>query len=338
MQCLQVIHGAAESEHLDMIKLLIENGADVNAAKGNGDAMIHNAAQKGNIELLKLLLDTQGIQVRQSLLAHPNLHLVSYCKPRSGEAAYPNLRFVLYRRPRSGETASFVPLHQEGLLTLAHPSGLLTLLRTCHVLTMRCKACGVQVDAAGKESRTALMHAVRSNNQDAIMLLLRADADPAKQDSNGKSSIDYATTELVKDRLKLQLAARTFTFRDRYTIPVNWAEQGLGGAGGRVILAQVRLLKVAALYHLKLSNDKNNHYLVCRDLTVPCSFWHQSLTNVSFHPKQTATFSECSGHQARRPSGGHQVLRQPGWAAVHAQRAATLHNGGGPPARCGSGF
>lgn len=50
------IHAATASSNLKIIRLLLTNGADVNAAQHGGYRPIHSAASHGNLEMLKLLL------------------------------------------------------------------------------------------------------------------------------------------------------------------------------------------------------------------------------------------------------------------------------------------
>ena len=50
------IHAATASANLDIIRLLLSNGADINAAQHGGFRAIHSAASHGNLAMLKLLL------------------------------------------------------------------------------------------------------------------------------------------------------------------------------------------------------------------------------------------------------------------------------------------
>jgi ankyrin repeat protein len=54
------IHSAVASNHLDIAKLLIENGANVNVKQQAGVTPLHSAAQNGNIEMLILLLENSA--------------------------------------------------------------------------------------------------------------------------------------------------------------------------------------------------------------------------------------------------------------------------------------
>jgi uncharacterized protein len=50
------LHSAAAGRHLDVSRLLVERGADVNARQHGGYAPLHQAAQHGDVELAEVLL------------------------------------------------------------------------------------------------------------------------------------------------------------------------------------------------------------------------------------------------------------------------------------------
>ena len=51
---------AAENDHPEMVKWLIDNGANVNAGMRSKWTALHSAALNGNFECLKLLLENGG--------------------------------------------------------------------------------------------------------------------------------------------------------------------------------------------------------------------------------------------------------------------------------------
>jgi uncharacterized protein len=50
------LHSAAAGRHLDVVRLLLANGADVNAEQQGGFTALHAAAQNGQVEMIQLLL------------------------------------------------------------------------------------------------------------------------------------------------------------------------------------------------------------------------------------------------------------------------------------------
>ncbi len=53
---IQPLHAAAAGNHLGIVKLLLEAGADANGPQGGGFRPLHTAAQNGSVELARLLL------------------------------------------------------------------------------------------------------------------------------------------------------------------------------------------------------------------------------------------------------------------------------------------
>ncbi|HWD89578.1 MAG TPA: ankyrin repeat domain-containing protein [Mucilaginibacter sp.] len=51
------IHSAAAGNYTDIVRMLIDNGANVNVRQQAGATPLHSAAQNGNLELLILLLE-----------------------------------------------------------------------------------------------------------------------------------------------------------------------------------------------------------------------------------------------------------------------------------------
>ena len=57
------LHWAAALGHLDMVKLLCENGADVNLMGSHGWAPLHSAIQGGQTEMVEYLIDHTDVNV-----------------------------------------------------------------------------------------------------------------------------------------------------------------------------------------------------------------------------------------------------------------------------------
>jgi uncharacterized protein len=51
------LHSAAANRHLEICRMLLENGAPVNATQADDFTPLHEAAQNGQLEMVRLLLD-----------------------------------------------------------------------------------------------------------------------------------------------------------------------------------------------------------------------------------------------------------------------------------------
>lgn len=52
-----LLHGATEHDQIEIVKFLLDNGADVNSFEMNNITPLHISAQNGNIELMELLIN-----------------------------------------------------------------------------------------------------------------------------------------------------------------------------------------------------------------------------------------------------------------------------------------
>lgn len=57
------LHYAASKSRLEICKILIEKGADINARDQYGFTPLHRAASKGNSEVVQLLLGCRNIRI-----------------------------------------------------------------------------------------------------------------------------------------------------------------------------------------------------------------------------------------------------------------------------------
>ena len=51
------LHKAVIREHIDIMRLLVENGAEVNARDEYGETPLHQTAERGYIEVVRLLVE-----------------------------------------------------------------------------------------------------------------------------------------------------------------------------------------------------------------------------------------------------------------------------------------
>ena len=59
------LYSAANKGYLEIVKLLIENGADINKSNNDGWTPLYSAADKGHLEVVKLLIEN-GADINKS--------------------------------------------------------------------------------------------------------------------------------------------------------------------------------------------------------------------------------------------------------------------------------
>ena len=58
------LHEACNFGYMDIVELLLKNGADVNAEGGDKDTPLHDAAMNNHVEVAKILLENGADEVR----------------------------------------------------------------------------------------------------------------------------------------------------------------------------------------------------------------------------------------------------------------------------------
>ena len=147
------------------VRLLVANGAEVNAAHGDGMTGLHWAAENGNPEIANILLESEAdVEAVTRLGAYRPLHLAA----RRGHASVIQLLLDASADPEvESTTGSVRPLH------FAAASGNAAAVQALidH---------GVELDAnESMWGQTPLMFAAAAGRTEVIRLLLQGGADPA---------------------------------------------------------------------------------------------------------------------------------------------------------------
>jgi uncharacterized protein len=155
---------AAMAGDREAVRLLLKQGADVNAVQGDGITALHWAALKGDAELATMLLVAGGNHRAQTRFGgFTPLHVAA----EQGHAS------VVRTLVRAGADAGVMTGTGATALMLAASSG-----NTEAISTL--VEAGADVNAKERErGHTPLMFAAASNRVEAVKLLLKRNADPA---------------------------------------------------------------------------------------------------------------------------------------------------------------
>ncbi|MEZ4416577.1 MAG: ankyrin repeat domain-containing protein [Gemmatimonadota bacterium] len=185
---------AAERGDIEAVRALLREGADVNAAQGDGMTALHWSALSGRAELVSMLLYAGAeVEAATRLGSYTALHLAA----QKGLAEVVGVLLDAGADPDALTTTGVTPLH------FAAESGDVTTLQAL-------VAAGADVNARdGHSGRTPLMFATGYGRTDAVRALLSAGADV----SAASTVVDYrerakADQDERRKRARLIAAAR----------------------------------------------------------------------------------------------------------------------------------
>jgi ankyrin repeat protein len=208
------LHGAAGGGHLDIVKLLLRAGADVNLQetwksmppKGTP---LENAAARGHLNICKLLVK-YGADLNKvgdftplrAAAAHGQSQIVRFLLRAGAHIAPPSiLRVAVWARNKetvrllieAGADVHSADDDGRTLLHIAAPH------KTAEIMKLLLKA-GIEVDRATKgTNETALHLAAQRGGKAVVEALLEAGAAPKRKGLKGKDAVQWAKTYGRKD-------------------------------------------------------------------------------------------------------------------------------------------
>ncbi|RDW85731.1 hypothetical protein BP5796_04056 [Coleophoma crateriformis] len=215
------LHLASEDGHINIVKLLVEKGADINAADMNGRTLLYRASENGHIDVVKLLLekgadvnatDKNGWTPLCTASQHRHIDVVKLLLEMGADvnAADENGRTPLYWVSFRGHVNIIkLLLEKEADINTADKRGFTPLHRASQdgkadvVKLLLEKEADVSV---ADKSRWTPLHRASENGQiDIVKLLLNKGADVNAADENGTTPLYWASFRGHVDIVKLLL-------------------------------------------------------------------------------------------------------------------------------------
>ncbi len=205
------LYTAVSLGDIEMVKLLINAKADLNIEDYAKNTPLHEAVHQNNIEMVKLLIDAKA-DVNKNEYGNTPLHEAISIGDR---LSYPEPLLEMVKLLIAANADVNIQ-NKYGETPLLH----ILRVRRCDFdfsdyafnsieiikLLINAKA-DVNIQAAGSSNqydkgKTSLHFAVKRNNVEAVKLLLAAKADKNIQDGFGKTALDYAETQEMKEILR----------------------------------------------------------------------------------------------------------------------------------------
>ncbi|KXZ48898.1 hypothetical protein GPECTOR_24g187 [Gonium pectorale] len=178
---------AAKGGHVEVVKVLLAAArADVNAADMNGMTALMMAAKGGHVEVVKVLLAAR---------ADVNAADMDGTTALTMAAKGGHVEVVKVLLAAAGANVNAADMNGTTALTMAAKGG------HVEVVKVLLAAARADVNAADMDSKTPLMHAAQADCVEVVKELLEAGADARAADRRGRTAYDLTGSEEVKKLL-----------------------------------------------------------------------------------------------------------------------------------------
>ena len=184
------LHEATKEGMVEVIEVLIEAGADIEAKDKYGDTPLHKAAKFGEVEAIQLFLQASANKDAREINCATPLHLAAnYGKPESIGILLDAGAVI-----EAVDIAGCTPLHIA--VVNKHVKVLMTLLKA-----------GADREAKNHTGNTPLHVAAGNGHVETLMALLEAKADKEARDKDGDTPLHIAALEGKVEAFKALIIA-----------------------------------------------------------------------------------------------------------------------------------
>ena len=201
---------AAIYNNIDIVKLLVKAGADLDKANDDDETPLHTAVHLGNIKIVKFLIDEgANINKRDSIDRYTPLHLALSCPGEIEDKStmnYLNIANLLIESGANLEATTRrrnnTPLHKlietsirisidDSYRGMENSELYKAALEIVRLLIKK----QVNINAADNNRNTPLHRALRNNDFELAYILMKAGADTTIENNNGKTPLQIIETE-----------------------------------------------------------------------------------------------------------------------------------------------
>ena len=193
----EALFTAIEKGDVETVRLLVEAGADVNAAEGfGGNTPLHEAVEEGNAEIVQILVDAGADIEAEGFMGQTPLSLAAE------EGASEIMQILLGQGADNG-----TPEGEDKQTPVIGSEALFTAIEKGDVETVRLLVeAGTDVNAAeGFGGNTPLHEAVEEGNTEIVQILVDAGADIEAEGFMGRTPLSLAAEEGATEIMRILL-------------------------------------------------------------------------------------------------------------------------------------
>ena len=209
----EAFHKAVSDNNVELMKFLIEKGADVNNADKDGESPLHKAAVEGHTEVVKLLIDAGADVNKANEVGWTPLH-------KAAGYGHTEVVKLLIDAGAVDKDVNKADAYDATLLYHAAADG-----RT-EAVKLLIEA-GADVNKAAKDGKTPLYWAAWGGHKEMVRLLIAKGADVNKAAKDGWTPLHWAAWRGHKEMVRLLIAkgADVNKANEVGRTPLHWASE-----------------------------------------------------------------------------------------------------------------